>query len=353
MVKYLLAGAAVGAATLLPAGFAWWIATAQTQPPVVSVCPKAVWMEPFRLFELNALAPDQYRLARVSTKSDANVRNRAGFESDVVFSLPRDATVTVMGESWDGDCNQWMKVSTDRGDYWMHGNTLSYNGITTEGGGGPIETPIEARPFVTTVCPKAEWMEPFRLFELNALAASQYHPARVNIAKGANVRDGVGFESNIAFALPRNATVTVIGESWDGDCNQWMQVRTDRGDYWMNGNTLSYDGIREEGEGPAEIPLPAQPFVTTDCPKAEWMAPFRLFELNELAPSQYHQMRVNSSDGANIRNGVGFASNVVFALPHNSTVTVIGEAWDSGCNQWMQVQVDGQRYWVHGNLVRK
>jgi hypothetical protein len=31
---------------------------------------------------------------------------------------------------------------------------------------------------------------------------------------------------------------------------------------------------------------------------------------------------------------------------------VTGEAWDSACNQWMQVQVEGDRNWVSGKHIQ-
>lgn len=115
MVKYLAVGAMVTAATLIPTGLTWWLARAQSRPAVPVQCPQPpVWMQEFGFQELMQLSPQQYRQARVNV-SRGNLRDRAGFESNVAFTLPRDATVTVIGEAWDQGCHQWMRVRTDRG----------------------------------------------------------------------------------------------------------------------------------------------------------------------------------------------------------------------------------------------
>jgi uncharacterized protein YgiM (DUF1202 family) len=351
MVKYLVMGGAVSAATLLPAGLTWWLAQAQAQPVVPVQCPQTpVWMQEFEFQELMQLNPQQYRSARVNVR-EGNVRDRAGFESNVAFTLPQNATVKVIGEAWDTGCNQWMRVRTDRGDFWMNGNILAYE----EGESGPMPELQK----VTTVCPKADWMEPFRLFELNALDPSQYRLAKVNIRNGANVREGAGFDSPVAFALPRDTTVTVMGEAWDGACNQWMKVNTDRGNFWMHGNTLAYGGF--DPMLPAMLPPTAtpepdgwgvDPMVVELCPKAVWAEGYRINDLIPLAERQFHTA-LASENNTHLRNKAGFESDIVATVNNGEPMTVVGEAWDIGCNQWMRVEWNGQQFWVYGNQVRK
>jgi uncharacterized protein YgiM (DUF1202 family) len=343
MVKYFVMGAAVGAATLLPAGFAWWLAQAQAQPVVPVQCPQnPEWMQGFGFQELMELRPDQYRYAWVSA-SEGNVRRGAGYESAVAFTLPKNTQVTVIGEAWDSGCNPWMQVSTSQGDLWMHGSILTYNE-----GGGPIEPkpPPEER-WVIDVCPKADWMRDFRLFELNALASWQYRPAQVNVRNGANIRDGVGFDSDIIAALPNNTIVTVIGEAWDSDCNQWMRVETGTGLYWMSGNTLDYNVNQSVGTNDDSPSL-----VLDQCPKAVWTEGYRINELIPLAEQQYHTAFA-SEDATPLRSNNGFDSNVIANANNGEPMVIVGEAWDNGCNQWMQVAWNNQRLWVYGNQVRK
>ena len=94
-------------------------------------------------------------------------------------------------------------------------------------------------PPVTEVCPEATWADGYRLWELMALPEDQYKRAEV-IGDPSNVRRGAGFESEVAFTLGAGSQVTITGETWDGGCNQWMQVQIGVGDeiYWMHGNLL-------------------------------------------------------------------------------------------------------------------
>ncbi len=96
---------------------------AQAQTPVTQQCPQATWMAGYQIWELMPLAPNQYKTATV-TGSAVNVRQGAGFDSVVVFTLPFDYQVTITGESWDLACNQWMRIRIGTQDYWMHGDYL-------------------------------------------------------------------------------------------------------------------------------------------------------------------------------------------------------------------------------------
>ncbi len=239
MVKYLLMGVAVSGATLLPGGMALWLARAQMQPTVPVQCPQnPVWMQGFSFQELVPLSPQQYRLARVNGDG-VRVRNRAGFESDVAFTLSRNDPVTIIGEAWDAGCNQWMRVSTNRGDYWMHGDTLVANGAAqgeppiTET--GPVGSGPQAR--VVDQCPEALWTEGYRIDELIPLAEQQYRAAVVH-KNGTRLRNKAGFESAIINTLNAGDPLLVVGEAWDSGCNQWMQVQIDGQRLWVHGDLV-------------------------------------------------------------------------------------------------------------------
>lgn len=240
MVKYLVMGAAVGAAILLPAGFALWLAHAQEQPAVPLQCPQnPVWMEGFGFQNLVKLNPRQYRSARVNV-SDGRVRDRAGFESNVAFTLPRNATVTVIGEAWDTGCNQWMRVRTDRGDYWMHGNTLADDPSLSAI--GPVDEPVPVTIsttalLITDLCPKAVWTEGYRINQPIPLAKSQFHSAVAN-ENNTQLRRQARFDAPAMVTLNAGEPMTIVGETWDGDCTQWMQVQFQGEPYWVHGNLV-------------------------------------------------------------------------------------------------------------------
>jgi hypothetical protein len=92
-------------------------------------------------------------------------------------------------------------------------------------------------PFVTNICGShLSWMEGFRIGERMPLASDQYHQALV--ISETPLREGYGFEGRVIAELAVGAQVTVIGETWDMGCNQWMVVSTDGGDAFVHGNAL-------------------------------------------------------------------------------------------------------------------
>ena len=91
-------------------------------------------------------------------------------------------------------------------------------------------------PFVTEICPGIGWTEGFRIGEKVPLASEQYHPAMVITT--APLRSGYGFEGPVITHLTTGATVTVMGEVWDGGCNQWMVVPVNGGVGYIHGNAL-------------------------------------------------------------------------------------------------------------------
>ncbi|MEB3268374.1 MAG: SH3 domain-containing protein [Leptolyngbya sp.] len=118
MLTSILGGVTLWATVALTAGVAQ-----APNPPVTEVCPEATWAEGFLLWELILLAPEQYKTALVFD-GPSNVRLGAGFESEVAFTLPTGSQVTIIGETWDAGCNQWMRVQVDTDLYWMHGHQL-------------------------------------------------------------------------------------------------------------------------------------------------------------------------------------------------------------------------------------
>ena len=89
------------------------------------------------------------------------------------------------------------------------------------------------------------------------------------------------------------------------------------------------------------------PFVTDICPNATWTEGYRIGEMIPLSPSQYHSAVVINATP--LRSGYGFAGNVITDLQVGAQVTITGEAWDMGYNQWIAVAGDQQISFVHGN----
>lgn len=208
-------------------------------------------------------------------------------------------------------------------------------------------------PIAPINCPsQPTWTAGFTFYERILLSNSQFKTATVN-ADIAKVRQGTGMESPTAFTLNRGATVTIIGEAWDRGCNQWMEISTAEGSRWIHGDLLAIqDSLVNVGPvGPDEVAPPEQTLITDKCPQAVWTEGFRFYELIALAESQYRPSVV-TRNGVYLRAGVGFEAPEVETLGKGTPVIVTGEAWDSGCNQWMQVQVDGKRRWVSGDFIQ-
>lgn len=346
MFKPLVTGVTACAVILTAAGLAQRLADAQESAPLVpSDCPgQPVWTVGFGFYERIALGPAQYRTAVVNSQR-ADVHTGVGFESEKAsFTLQKGDRVEIVGEAWDRGCHQWMEVQTDQGMFWMYGNTLA-DAPQAEGSEG-----------VQQVCPEVTWVGDHLIGELIPLAPDQYKAAVVT-GNGVNVRDRPGRDANAPFTLNQGSPVVVMGETFDNNCDQWMQVTTDRqsGTFWIHG---SYVAVQEEqvGIGPTD-PIEnldvasGQPLITAICPNAPWTEGFRVYELIALATDQYHTKRVTAND-VRLRAGVGFDASTVKRLDQGAPVLVTGEAWDSGCNQWMQVQTGGDRLWVSGNYLQ-
>ncbi len=101
----------------------------------------------------------------------------------------------------------------------------------------------------------------------------------------------------------------------------------------------------------AKALTPAQIPVTSMCPEATWAAGYAIGELIPLAQRQY-KVGLITNGPSNVRSGAGFESPVLFTLNAGEQVTIAGEAWDIGCNQWMYVIVNSQFYWMHGSQLR-
>jgi hypothetical protein len=103
---------------------------------------------------------------------------------------------------------------------------------------------------------------------------------------------------------------------------------------------------------PAALQLPVEsaqsttPLVADLCPQVTWADGFRIGELIPLATSQYHPAVVISS--TSLQAGYGFEGAVITDLAVGTQVTVTGEVWDMGCNQWMAIPGDQQPTFIHG-----
>ncbi|MGB3201072.1 MAG: GW dipeptide domain-containing protein [Nodosilinea sp.] len=347
MFKPIATGVSACAVILSTAGWVQHMADAQEQPPLVpSQCPgEPAWTRGFNFYERIALSPNQYRAAVVSSDI-ADVYAGVGFEAEQAsFKLRQDDRVSILGEAWDSGCNQWMQVQTDQGVFWMHGNTLA---------DAPEDLGDQR---VQEVCPEVTWAGNHLIAELIALAPEQYKTAEIT-GDGINVRDRPSRASNSPFTLNQAAQVVVMGETFDENCDQWMQVTTDRepGIFWIHGNYVAVQ--KQVDTGPIDnvniylepdLPL-EQTLITNVCPNASWTTGFYFYELIALAPAQHHVKQIVADD-VHLRAGVGLDAPTVNRLNRGTPVVVTGEAWDSGCNQWMQVQVDGERNWVSGVYV--
>jgi SH3-like domain-containing protein len=264
MLKPALAGVAACAALLAAAAWSQRQAQAQiaqaqiTQAPIVQVpsqCPgQPDWTVGFQFDELIPLGKSQYKAALINGDR-VNVRPRHGTADNIpTFTLSAGDPVTVTGETWTAQCEQWMRVNTDRGsNYWIRGDYIALQEPAAIGGPKELpETPPGAEPefslppeqvLITSQCPEATWTEGFRFYELIELARWQYRPSSV-VASEVNLRDGVGFEAAIVQQLPQGTPLVVTGEAWDGGCNQWMRVRIEApglaGDrhYWVSGRYI-------------------------------------------------------------------------------------------------------------------
>ena len=91
--------------------------------------------------------------------------------------------------------------------------------------------------------------------------------------------------------------------------------------------------------------------VVEQCPVATWTIGYNLWELIPLAESQY-KLAIVDVGPTNVRAGVGFDAAILFTAVAGTQVTVLGEAWDTACNQWMYVRLGDGLYWMYGGQVR-
>lgn len=97
-------------------------------------------------------------------------------------------------------------------------------------------------------------------------------------------------------------------------------------------------------------PQGASPLVTDFCPQATWTQGYRIGEIVPLNPQQYRSATVIAVTP--LRSSYGFEGDVITNLPVGTQVTIMGEVWDVGCNQWMAVFGDQQISFIHGNALQ-
>lgn len=100
---------------------------------------------------------------------------------------------------------------------------------------------------------------------------------------------------------------------------------------------------------PIEIAQSTAPLVADLCPQVTWADGFRIGEMVPLDPAQYHPATVISLTP--LRSGYGFEGAVITDLAVGTRVTVTGEVWDMGCNQWMAVPSNQLPAFIHGNAL--
>lgn len=100
---------------------------------------------------------------------------------------------------------------------------------------------------------------------------------------------------------------------------------------------------------PVKIAQSTTPLVADLCPHVTWADGFRISEMVPLEPAQYHPAAVIALTP--LRSGYGFEGVVITDLAVGTRVTVTGEVWDMGCNQWMAVPGDQQPAFIHGNAL--
>jgi hypothetical protein len=100
---------------------------------------------------------------------------------------------------------------------------------------------------------------------------------------------------------------------------------------------------------PVEIAQSTAPLVADLCPQVTWADGFRIGEMVPLDPAQYRSATVISLTP--LRLGYGFEGAVINDLAVGTRVTVTGEVWDMGCNQWMAVPGDQQPAFIHGKAL--
>jgi uncharacterized protein YgiM (DUF1202 family) len=91
--------------------------------------------------------------------------------------------------------------------------------------------------------------------------------------------------------------------------------------------------------------------VVNLCPQATWTVGYDIGEFIPLAQSQYKTGLVTRGP-SHVRSGAGFESAVLLTLDPGSQVTIIGEAWDGGCNHWLRIMVESELYWMHGSQLQ-
>jgi uncharacterized protein YraI len=193
---------------------------------------------------------------------------------------------------------------------------------------------------VATICaPRGSWMRNVGLYQVVALSPGDAWSAEV-LPSTAGVRSGAGLSHSIVATLNQGDEVVVTGESWDSGCNQWMRIRYGGSEYWVRGNDLAKAGTSNIGpslSGPEQCPS-----------NPTWARGYEFYETIPHTPPETSKV---VSSAANVRSGSGMSHSILATLPRGTEITITGEAWDSGCNQWMQVEGSGVNGWIHGYTV--
>jgi murein DD-endopeptidase MepM/ murein hydrolase activator NlpD len=150
---------------------------------------------------------------------------------------------------------------------------------------------------------------------------------------GVNLRGGPGTAFPSLAVIPKGGEASVLGPKVN---ERWLPVS------YQGQIGFIFDEFVEVRTATAPAAAATQP-----SPSASPSPSPSAASAGQALPQE---MRVNSSDGLNLRAGPNTDQRVVMVIPNNSTVKVIGRSPDG---RWINVSFNGQSGWVDAQFLER
>lgn len=236
-----------------------------------------------------------------------NVRSYASPWADLLTTLPEGTAVTISDGPVTGDDGwSWYSVEAETWSGWVSGWVRA---DFLAGGGSSWVTDV-----------------PDALDDSDSAATGV--PVLVSTGgPNLNLRSAPSIDIAVDASIPDGVYVEVLDTAvWDAQGNRWSLVRYGG----MVG--YAYSGYLVTGYFGGSGST-----VTSG---------------GAVSIGQFAAVTGTAGLGANVRGGPGTENGVVTALYDDSLVYVVdGPAWDSGSNDWYQIEVDGAYGWIVGRYL--
>jgi len=205
-----------------------------------------------------------------------------------------------------------------------------------------------ARPFISpqsvtprfTISPAIRRLWIASLLALLVLLCTSASPigaensiAVITDPEGVNLRGGPGTTFPSLVVIPKGGEASILGAKVN---ENWLPVSYQDKMGFIFDEFVEIRAATPATGGPAQASPTASPSPSPSPAGA--------------AQTQPEEMRVNSSDGLNLRAGPNTNERVLAVIPNNTTVKVIGRSSDG---RWVNVSYNGQNGWVDAQYLER